>query len=289
LFEDEFDRDFTGRAAAVLGPLTRLYFRYTLRGSERLPDEPCLIVGNHSALGTAELFCMIPALFDAVGDERRINGLQHDFFIATPGIGYFYRKVGAIRASRRNGARALRAGHDVVVFPGGDIDSCRPFYEPREVHFGSRRGYIRLALETGAKIVPMATIGSHYTWLMAPGGEWLSRTLGLKRLLRAERFPLPFAVIAMILGAALLIAGLIPWWAFAVLAALASMPTPARITTELGEPIDVCGLTAHIEDADERVEAAHALVYGHLSDRVAAMRHGHRELKAPTASRRSPA
>jgi 1-acyl-sn-glycerol-3-phosphate acyltransferase len=272
--KEDFDRHFTARAAARLGPLTRAYFRYRLRGAARLPEgEACLIVGNHSALGSAELLCLIPALWDAVGDARRINGLQHDFFIDLPGIGHFYRKVGAIRASQANGEAALRAGHDVLVFPGGDIDSCRPFYEPRKVHFGARRGYIRLALRAGVRVVPMATIGSHYTWLMAPGGAWLSRALGLKRWLRAERVPLPAGVIAAGVATALLAVGAIPLWAFAALALVSLLPTPARITTELLEPIDIGAMTAHLEDEEERVEAAHDIVYGRLSSHVAEMEH----------------
>jgi 1-acyl-sn-glycerol-3-phosphate acyltransferase len=147
-------------------------------------------------------------------------------------------------ASREDAVVALKAGHDVLVFPGGDLDACRPFYQPRGVHFGPRRGYIRIALQAGVPVVPVATIGSHYTMLMAPGGAWLARILGLKKLLRTERVPLPLHL-----------------W-----------PPPVRITSEALPAMDVIAAAAGMEDEAARVERAHELVYGAIRDAVANMR-----------------
>jgi 1-acyl-sn-glycerol-3-phosphate acyltransferase len=269
---DELDPRFFARAATLARPLVRLWFRYRLRGVENLPAGPCLIVGNHSALGTAEILGMLVGWHDAFGGQRRVVGMMHDFFIRVPGIGHCYRRIGAVRASRENALRALAAGRDVLVFPGGDLDACRPFYKPRAVHFGKRRGYIKVALQAGVPIVPMATIGSHYTWLMAPGGRFLAR-IGFGRLLRTDRVPLPIGLIAAVLAISAIVASILPFWIALAIAVLGVIPTPARITTELLPPIDVAPSVRDLPDGPERWEQAHRIVHGELSKAVATMRH----------------
>lgn len=243
--KDEFKPAFFERNARKLHTFCRLYFRYQVRGFHQLPQETSLLVGNHSALGMAELMCMTAGWWQHFGTRRRVTGMMHDFFIAMPVVGHYYRAIGAVPANRGNAQAALNAGHDVVVFPGGDLDACRPFYEPREVHFGKRRGYIHVALRAGVPIVPMATIGSHYTWPMAPGGAFLARALGLKALLRSERIPLP----------------------------MTPMLLPARITTEFLPPIDAVAVMAGEEDEAAGIEKVHALVHGALVEAVRHMEH----------------
>jgi 1-acyl-sn-glycerol-3-phosphate acyltransferase len=270
---DGYDADFVRRAGRFLSPILRVYFRFELRGAERMPPSPVLIVANHSALGMAELLCFIATFPRVFGLDRKFRGLMMDMFLKWPGMMGFWKKVGAVPASPANGRTALAAGCDVLVFPGGDIDTCRPFYQPRHVHFGARRGYIRLALEQGVPIVPLATIGSHWTWLMAPGGGLLARLLCLKRLARIERVPIAFAWLIILMSFVALLEGWISPLADALIVALALLPNPVRITSEFLPPIDVAARTAHLE-GDARIEAAHELVYGTLADAVRRMQHG---------------
>jgi hypothetical protein len=155
-FEDRFSPKFFRRTGRMLDALTRFYFRYQLRGLERIPPAPCLLVANHSTLGTMELMCMLGAWWRHFGVRRRVTGLMHDFFLNSPGIGHYYWAIGAVPATRQNALAALKAGHDVLVFPGGDLDACRPFYQPRSVHFGSRLGPFIIA-ETSTTTAPRKT------------------------------------------------------------------------------------------------------------------------------------
>ena len=86
-----------------------------------------------------------------------------------PGVRDLIRSVGAVEASPEAASAAFARGHDVLVYPGGDIDAYRGLHRPRDVVFGSRRGYARLALEAGIPVVPVATIGSHWSYLVLPG------------------------------------------------------------------------------------------------------------------------
>ena len=178
---DHFNpRVFTlfGRLMSVV---SRVWFRYALRGANRVPSSACLFVGNHSGIGIADVLCMLGAAQRYFGLTRRIVGLMHVTFLAPRARSSLPRVRRGRRVTREREGGA-RGGPRRRRVPGGDLDSCRPFFAPREVRFGARRGYVRLALETGAPVVPIATIGSHYTYLLAPGGAWISRALGLKRL-----------------------------------------------------------------------------------------------------------
>ncbi len=270
---DEFDPRVYTFYGRLFRTLCRLWFRFTLRGMERIPAQQCLFVGNHSGLGIVDVGCLLGAWQGRFGLTRRVVGMMHVTFVRAPLAGRLFRGFGAVMAAYDNGKAALAAGHDVMTFPGGDIDGCRPFYMPRAVRFATRRGYIRLALEAGVPVVPIATIGSHYTYLMAPGGEWIARNLGFERFTRNICVPLPLACVGVVASIALALAGVVPWWLAATGFIASLLPTPWRVTSEILAPIDIAALTAHIADPEARIEAAHEIVYGTLAEAVRTMSH----------------
>lgn len=133
--------------------------------------------------------------------------------------------------------------------------------------------YARLALELGVPIVPVATIGSHYSYTMLPGGTAIARIARMKRWARTERFPLVLGVVVAFVVDGVALAGVLPWWTMGAAAVLALVPNPVRVTSEVLPPIDVSAATSHIADPAERVEAAHALVLGELRRAVATLEH----------------
>lgn len=272
--EADVDRGYSPRFArafgAVMSVFTRVWFRYRMDGVERVPKEACVFAGNHSGIGIADILCLFgagPRFFPG----RRFVGMMHDLFIAFPIVGQVSRAMGAVKAHPDAARAALAKGYDLVVFPGGNIDSCRPFHRAREVNFGPRRGYIRIALASGVKVVPLATRGSHYSYLLLP---WVGMALGkLVRktgLTRDDLIPIPFAVpltiaIDVLVGMHVLST---MWILYAAL--MLVLPNPVPIRTTVLEPIDVCALTAHIPDEKERIEAAHAHVLSALRQAVSA-------------------
>ena len=139
--------------------VTRIWFRFELRGEEHLPSRPCLFVGNHSGIGIADVLCLLGGWIALTDGKRRCVGMMHKMFIGAPIVGWISAAFGAVPADRAHARAALREGYDVASFPGGDLDACRPFTEARRVVFGNRRGYVRLALDAGVPVVPVATIG----------------------------------------------------------------------------------------------------------------------------------
>jgi 1-acyl-sn-glycerol-3-phosphate acyltransferase len=270
---DAFRPSFFLAFGALMHRSTRIWFRFSLRGWERLPTGPVIFVGNHSAIGVADILCMLGAWRTRFGLSRRCVGMMHDLFVRFPIVGRMAQGFGAVPANPRAAREAIARGHDVICFPGGDIDSCRPFTAAREVRFGRRRGYVRLALETGLPIVPLATIGSHWSYLILPGGETVARILGLRRWTRNTTWPITVGGVAAAVVIALVLASALPAWAIIVALVAMLLPTPVRVTTEMLEPIDICAATAHLEDPAARIEAAHLLVHGALVSAVGTMGH----------------
>jgi 1-acyl-sn-glycerol-3-phosphate acyltransferase len=279
--DDDFDAHLFTKSSRLLDRFTRWYFRFRLRGAERLPVRPVIIAGNHSAHGIVDVLTIQAGYYRAFGLGRRATAMMHDFYIGLPLIGSFYRKLGVRPAARQSARDAIAAGHDLLCYPGGDYDAGRPVHAHREVRFRDRRGYIKLALETGAPIVPLATIGSHFSYVVLPGGEAIARWFRLHKLFRTHCVPLTAGMIVAIATLIATIMGLL-WWPITLLVLLlCAVPLPVRVTSELLEPIDVAAASAHIDDERERVEFAHALVHTRLQRAVAAMVHDQEALRHP--------
>ncbi len=271
--ESHYRPGFAVAFGRLMHAVNRVWFRFSLRGQLNVPNTPCLFVGNHSGIGIADVLCLLGGWLAHTKGRRRFVGMMHKMFIQTPVVGHIAAAFGAVPANPDNAKAALRRGYDVATFPGGDLDSCRPFTEARRVVFGGRRGYVRLALETGVPIVPVATIGSHFTYTLLPGGAAIARITRMKQWGRCEKFPLVLGTLVALLVAALALANVVPWWLVPVAVLLALVPNPVRVTSAFLPPIDVTSATAHITNESERIEAAHAMVHEALSKAVATMQH----------------
>lgn len=176
--------------------LCRRYFRLRVEGLEHLPEGPALLVGNHNnGLAGPDILCALSTLWDARGPNAPLYALAHDFAMRhlTP-FGAVIAPFGALRASRDNALRALAAGAQVLVYPGGDLEAYRHFRRRDEVVLGPRTGFVTLAREAGVPIVPVVSQGAHRSAVVFHEGEGLARRLGLKRWARIERFPLALAL-----------------------------------------------------------------------------------------------
>lgn len=165
--------DSTSRRTYRVPPLWRFLLRLLrraiplfcrLRVSGALPphltDGPVILVSNH--IGTFDPFTLIAAC-------ARIGAAPR--FLATAGLfrapvfGTIMRKSGHIRVDRgshtvtgalHDAARALEDGSVVMLYPEGRI-SLDPGLWPER----AKTGAARLALATGAPVVPVAQWGAH--------------------------------------------------------------------------------------------------------------------------------
>src|SRR4051794_9825199 len=185
------DYTWMDRQKYFWNPLIDYWFRMEMEGWENVPEPPALLVGIHSGA---------PFVWDAwtvgiqwwrrFGSERPLHGTAHDALMAAPGVGTYFRKMGVIPAARDSMSSALAAGHDVALWPGGEVDSLRPWVKRDEAVLAGRKGFIRLAIQTGVPIVPIATVGGPDSMPVITSGRRLARVLQLDRLARIKIMPI---------------------------------------------------------------------------------------------------
>ncbi len=240
---DDRDPDYIRRTLPLFNRAVQAYFRGEVRGLERIPKKgAALLVGNHSGGNfIADTFVFSYAFYDRFGADRPFFQLAHDLVLRVPLL-TFLRKYGVLAASHENAHAALGAGAALLVYPGGDFESHRPSWHSDQVEFGGRRGYVKLALETGVPIVPIVSIGGQETALFLTRGERLAKGLGLDRLARLKVLPITIG----------------PPFGINVLDVPGRIPLPAKITIEVHEPIDLKERFGPEPDVDEVAETIEA-------------------------------
>jgi 1-acyl-sn-glycerol-3-phosphate acyltransferase len=157
----------------VLGPLTRLLYRPVVEGLENLPaDGPVILAPNHLSFADN---LIIPIVV-----PRRVTFLaKAEYFMGTGFRGrlsrWFFSSLGHVPVERGRGRaakdsletslRVLAQGRAFTIFPEGtrSLDG--------RLHRG-RTGVARLALQSGAPVVPVGLVG---TERVMPVGRRLPR------------------------------------------------------------------------------------------------------------------
>ena len=250
----KWDPDFTQQIARAMGPLVKRWYRAEVRNLENVPPTGgALVVSNHSGgMFTPDVFIFAPAFYDKFGYDRPVYTLAHYGLFMGPLDGWL-RRLGVIEAKRENAAAALHSGAVVLVFPGGDYDSYRSTFSANTIDFDGRTGYVRTAIEAGVPIVPTVSIGAQETQLFLTRGNWLARKLRLPKA-RINILPVSFGV---------------PFGLSVIFPP--NLPLPAKIVTEVLEPIDVAARFGDDPDVDE-VDAHVRAVMEAALKRLAAQR-----------------
>lgn len=153
-------------------------------------DGPALVVGNHSCLFyMPEVWISGQAIVSRRGMGPPTYLLAYDLLFAVPGVGSFLRRLGALPAGTEEAESALARGACVMVYPGGDLEACRPWTQRNKVDFGGRKGFVRLALRCGIPVVPVVAHGAHHAVVVLTRGDRLARAAGL-RSVRINVFPI---------------------------------------------------------------------------------------------------
>jgi 1-acyl-sn-glycerol-3-phosphate acyltransferase len=204
-------------------PLMDYYFRMEIEGWEQLPEPPALVVGIHSGA---------PFVWDAwtvgiqwwrrFGRDRVLHGTAHDALMAAPGIGAYFRSMGVLPAAPDSIAAALAAGRDVALWPGGEVDALRPWTERDKAVLAGRTGFIRMAINAGVPIVPVATVGGPDSMPVLFRGRRIAKALQLDKIARLKVFPVALSA---------------PWVIGP--AALPEIPLPTKIRTAFQAPIEL--------------------------------------------------
>jgi 1-acyl-sn-glycerol-3-phosphate acyltransferase len=236
---DDRDPDYIRENLSLSWLIASLWYRAEVRNLGNIPERGrVLLVGNHTGGNISpETIIFTLAFSTYFGVERRYHQLAHNLVLASP-LGPFLRRFGTVAASHSNARKALEADAAVLVFPGGDWEVHRPSWQSSRIDFGGRRGFVRLALEHEAPIVPVVTIGGQETALWLDRGAWLARLLRLDKTLRLKVLPILIA----------------PPWGLTVGDFLPRIPLPAKMTTEVLPAVDLRERFGPEPDVDEVYE-----------------------------------
>jgi 1-acyl-sn-glycerol-3-phosphate acyltransferase len=170
--------------------LYTVWWRVEATGIEQVPGEgPALIVANHSGVLPWDGLMIKVALRQEHPARRPCRMLALDMFALLPFLAPLLAQTGAVRASQENGERLLRKGELVGVFPEG-VKGVGKYFKDRYrlARFG-RGGFVRLALRTGAPILPCAVFGAEEIYPVLGKANWVGRPLGLPYVPLTPTFP----------------------------------------------------------------------------------------------------
>lgn len=168
--------------------LMKTYFRVQVEGVENLPKRGCaLIIPNHSGVSGFDAMVLHHEITRACGRYPRV--LTHHLWFLTKTTAIPAQRLGFIEASMENGVKCLNKNQLVVLFPEGEYGNFKPSSKAYQLQ-EFKRGFVRMALATGAPIVPTLVIGAEETHVN------LSR-LKLTKFLRGVILPLPLNVLPL--------------------------------------------------------------------------------------------
>ena len=136
--------------------LVKRLFNPVVLGAENIPDRPCLFVGNHS-LFALDGWVLGPLMLKEL--KRFPRGLGDKFLFASAGIGDFILKRGAVMGHPEVCSALMRAGEDLIVFPGGAHEAVKPASMKYELQWKERYGFVKLAAKHGYTIMPFGLVG----------------------------------------------------------------------------------------------------------------------------------
>jgi 1-acyl-sn-glycerol-3-phosphate acyltransferase len=200
------------RMAPLLDFLVDHYWRVGLRGVEQLPEKgPCLLVANHSGLLPWDGLVLAHLLGRGLDSHQRPRFFVPDWLMTLPFAMPTLTRLGAVRACRENAEWLLRNERYVIVFPEGAKGSTKVFRERYQVQRFGRGGVVRLALETGAPIIPIGVVGAEESHPILFKSARAGRALGVPFLPVTPTFPL--------------------------LGPLGALPLPTKWVVRIGEPL----------------------------------------------------
>ena len=141
-------------ARAILQPVFHVYFRMRRLGIEHVPSSgPVIFAANHRSF-------LDPFVIGTL-TRRPVYYVAKKELFAHPVVGWLLSRLGAFPIDRGAGdhqametaRQILERGDCVVIFPEGTRKRPGPLGAPR-------RGVGRLALQTGAPVVPVAVFGT---------------------------------------------------------------------------------------------------------------------------------
>ena len=191
------DSDWSKYSAALAAVFHRGYFRTECFGIEHVPPGRALLISNHSGQVPIDAAMINVAMFLDAKPPRFVRAMVEKWSQTLPFVGTFFNRVGQVVGVPENCRLLLERDELILVFPEGVRGVSKPFSKRYQLQeFGL--GFMRLAIETRAPIVPVAVIGAEEQYVNVTNIERFAKVFGLpsfpvipQALVPFGQFPLP--------------------------------------------------------------------------------------------------
>ena len=129
----------------------RLYHRHEVHGLDNIPKTGPVIIACSHSLATYDITLLMTAVYQKL--RRFPRALIDRAFYKFPGLGELMEKLGCIVGSPENAQSLLSNGEIVYLAPGGMEESLRPSSDRYRVMWTKRKGFAKLAIESGAPVI----------------------------------------------------------------------------------------------------------------------------------------
>jgi 1-acyl-sn-glycerol-3-phosphate acyltransferase len=189
---DEFGRDrlFADTLRPFFEFLYGVWWRVEASGIDYIPAEgAALVVSNHTGVLPYDGAMVKLAIQRHHPARRDCRMLILDMFALLPFLAPALMKNGEVRAHPDNAERLLGKGELVGVFPEGVKGVGKYFRDRYKLARFGRGGFVRIALRTGAPIIPCAVVGAEEIHPVIARADWIGRPVGLPYFPITPTFP----------------------------------------------------------------------------------------------------
>ncbi len=189
-----FRLDFTLAGIGVFVWMYKHYFRCDSQGTEHIPDEPCLVIANHSGQLPFDGAMIAASILLNARTPRIVRSMGERWISMLPLISPAMTRGGVVTGTPENCLRLLSRGESVMVFPEGARGISKLIWQRYQLQeFGL--GFARLALRAKVPIVPVAVVGAEEQAPALVNLKPLAALLGFPALpLVPQILPLPLPV-----------------------------------------------------------------------------------------------
>jgi 1-acyl-sn-glycerol-3-phosphate acyltransferase len=221
-----------------LGRHVYSYFRPEIHGIENVPAGRVLIVPNHSGQVPFDGMVVANACLHKASPPRLVRAMAERWVPTLPFVNEAFSRTGVVVGDPINCRNLLQEENAILVFPEGARGSGKVWKDRYKLRpFG--RGFMRLALQTDAPVVPVAVIGAEESIISVYDWRWLAR-----------RLRMPYAPVSPLLP---------------LLGPLAYLPLPVKFHVYFGEPMHFKG---PFDDEDAVIDEKVAQVQGRVQEMI---------------------
>jgi len=190
---DDFGHDprATARWEWLFEFLYSKWFRVQALGIDNVPSRGrALLVANHAGSLPYDSAMVMHAVRRDHPARRDVRPLVEDTVFHLPFLGPIMNRIGGVRADPENAERLLQKDELVAVFPEGEKGMGKLWKDRYRLQRFGRGGFVKLALRTGAPIIPVAVVGAEEASPMLGKVTWFAKNIGIPWIPVTPTFPL---------------------------------------------------------------------------------------------------